>query len=323
MSTTLLSLPIDVLLTIRDVISIAPFTTTDPALGLLAHLSFSQTCRGLRDLYTFSNGECEISFWKRACLLAGCGRPMRREYPQALPGSAPHNPPPSEVLTWKQIAHLVTSHKRTCEIRSCRNASCWPDDVPRQPISLAFHPLFYYLHFSAGAEFDPTNALHTLLPTHPDCLRKLYAPLCRHASAACAFVTSPPVHAITILHPDSECAIASVRNPDGCTLLDVNRLLGDLLPRSLANMRTVLSHYQTLLDDYRTSSRSFTDIMCNAPHRGFLDDHRYPYLDLSPEDIERWDAPDVSMGPFTMRCDRDDDELRIHADVFFGVLGQK
>jgi hypothetical protein len=275
MSTTLLSLPIDVLLTIRDVISIAPFTTTDPALGLLAHLSFSQTCRGLRDLYTFSNGEWEISFWKRACLLAGCGRPMRREYPQALPGSAPHNPPPSEVLTWKQIAHLVTSHKRTCEIRSCRNASCWPgmyfiftsvvrfpprwpylgfslpasilfpiakchathfrsrgnihpDDVPRQPISLAFHPLFYYLHFSAGAEFDPTNALHTLLPTHPDCLRKLYAPLCRHASAACAFVTSPPVHAITILHPDSECAIASVRNPDGCTLLDVNRLLGDL-----------------------------------------------------------------------------------------------
>jgi hypothetical protein len=80
--------------------------------------------------------------------------------------------------------------------------------------------------------------------------------------------------------------------------------------------------------------------MCNAPHRGFLDDHRsvlpwrlvalfshtldrYPYLDLSPEDIERWDAPDVSMGPFIMRCDRDDNELRIHADVFFGVLGQK
>jgi hypothetical protein len=113
--------------------------------------------------------------------------------------------------------------------------------VPRRPVSLAFHPLFYYLHFSAGAEFDPTAALHTLLPTHPDCLRKLYAPLCRHASAACAFVTSPPVHAITLLHPDSEVAIASVRNPDGCTLLDVNRLLGDLYVTALLPTRSPLA----------------------------------------------------------------------------------
>jgi hypothetical protein len=46
------------------------------------------------------------------------------------------------------------------------------------------------------------------------------------------------------------------------------------LPRSLANMRTVLSHYQTLLDDYRTPSGSFRDMMCSAHHRGFLEDHR-------------------------------------------------
>ena len=169
--------------------------------------------------------------------------------------------------------------------------------MPQQPVTLAFHPLFYYLHFSAATALDSTAVLHTLLPTHPDCRRKLYAPLCGHASAACAFATSPPVRAITLLHPNSECIIASVHNPDGCTLLDVNRLLGDLcvipiphlicrlltnghgrnprrLPRSLANMRTVLSHYQTLLDDYRSPCGSFKDIMCSAPHRGFLEDHR-------------------------------------------------
>ena len=102
------------------------------------------------------------------------------------------------------------------------------DDVDPRPSTLAFHPLFYYLHFSAGAELDPSNVLHTLLPTHPDCRRKVYAPLCSHASASCAYVTSPPVRSITLLRPDSESVIASVRNPDGCTVLDVNRLLGDL-----------------------------------------------------------------------------------------------
>jgi hypothetical protein len=100
--------------------------------------------------------------------------------------------------------------------------------VDPRPATLAFHPLFYYLHFSAGAELDPAAVLHTTLPTHPDCRRKVYAPLSGHASASCAFVTSPPVRSITLLRPDSESVIASVRNPDGCTVLDVNRLLGDL-----------------------------------------------------------------------------------------------
>jgi hypothetical protein len=296
----------DVLLSIRDVISSAPFTSLDPGLGLFAHLALSQTCRRLRGIYMLSTPESENMFWKRACVMAGYGRPMRREYPQALPGFTPPDIPPPEVLSWKQIALLVTAHKRVCEIRSCRNASCWPgeyrvhsdpefffwaclarhagysqssmritalsvspptsinslpfrhlchvtrtlanqnvsateplfgkrsiheltdDDSHHQSGTLAFHPLFYYLHFSAGAELDPSAVLHSLLPTHPDCRRKLYAPLCGHASAACAFATSPPVRSITLMRPDSDCAIASVRNPDGCTILDVNRLLGDL-----------------------------------------------------------------------------------------------
>jgi hypothetical protein len=134
---TLLSLPVDVLLTIRDVISTAPFTSLDPGLGLLAHLSLSQTCRGLRDLYTFSTRESEDLFWKRACATAGYGRPMRREYAQPLlPGVTLHDMPPPEVFTWKQIAHIITAHKRVCEIRSCRNASCWPGTLRFSPTSL-------------------------------------------------------------------------------------------------------------------------------------------------------------------------------------------
>ena len=131
-SPTLLSLPVDVLLTVRDVISSAPFTSLDPGLGLLTHISLSQTCRGLRDLYTFSTRESEDSFWRRACAVAGYGRPMRREYGQTLPGvtstssNTPHDVRPPEVLGWKQIAYIVAAHKCVCEIRSCRNASCWP-----------------------------------------------------------------------------------------------------------------------------------------------------------------------------------------------------
>lgn len=39
-------------------------------------------------------------------------------------------------------------------------------------------------------------------------------------------------------------------------------------------MRTVLSHYQTLLDDYRVPGGSFPETMNSAHHRGFLGDHR-------------------------------------------------
>jgi hypothetical protein len=128
------------------------------------------------------------------------------------------------------IYHRVTRHARTphTPFSGINHSYIFADDVDPRPTTLAFHPLFYYLHFSAGAELDPANVLHTLLPTHPDCRRKVYAPLCGHASASCAYVTSPPVRSITLLRPDSESVIASVRNPDGCTVLDVNRLLGDL-----------------------------------------------------------------------------------------------
>jgi hypothetical protein len=158
-TTSLFTLPVDVLLVIRDVISSAPFTSADPGLGLLAHLSLSQTCRRLRDIYTFSTRESDDLFWKRACAMAGYGRPMRREYPQALPGSTIHDTPTPEVFTWKQIALIVTAHTRVCEIRSCRNASCWPGTLrfphPFTPVSLP--PLF-------RGNLSPSHATHSHPP---------------------------------------------------------------------------------------------------------------------------------------------------------------
>ena len=140
-TSSLLALPIDVLLVIRDVISSAPFTSADPELGLVAHLALSQTCRRLRDVYTFSSRECDDLFWKRACAIAGYGRPMRREYPQSLPGAILHDTPTPEVFTWRQIAHIVTSHNRVCDIRSCRNSSCWPGALRFSPHSHLPFPL--------------------------------------------------------------------------------------------------------------------------------------------------------------------------------------
>jgi hypothetical protein len=155
-TTSLLSLPIDVLLVIRDVISSAPFTSTDPGLGLLAHLSLSQTCRRLRDVYTFSTRESDDLFWKRACAMAGYGRPMRREYSQALPGSTIHDTPTPDVFTWKQIALIVTAHTRVCEIRSCRNASCWPGMLRFPPVTLLLP--FPQPSLPSGGNLSPSHA---------------------------------------------------------------------------------------------------------------------------------------------------------------------
>ncbi|KAI0062490.1 hypothetical protein BV25DRAFT_637468 [Artomyces pyxidatus] len=315
---TFLSLPSDVLLTIRDTI------IQDPTLDLFTHVALSRTCRRLRSIYDFSSLEVEQRFWKRVCVSAGFGRPMRRERPQVAGGRQRGGHP---VMTWKTVAHLIVAHERVCEIRSCREANLWHPagrspsyDQRRDPhphasgriappraagSKLAFHPLFYYLHFSpTSAALDPTAVLFTALPTFPDCRFKLYAPLAAHPSASCAFVTSPPVRQISFLRAGGS-VIASVVNPDGCTVLDVNRLLADIVPRDLAAMRTVLSHYQTLVDHYRAPSGTFAEAMCKGRHRGFLGDHRYPYLDVPPSDFTRSasDERDLSLGPVTIRCD--------------------
>lgn len=154
-------------------------------------------------------------------------------------------PPPTARPSFPSHPSSVYLRKSRDSFTNTTLGNTHPDDVDQRPAAtpLAFHPLFYYLHFTAGSGLDPTAVLHTLLPTHPDCRRKLYAPLSGHASAACAFVTSPPVRSITLLHPDSESVIASVRNPDGCTVLDVNRLLGDMYVPRCFPVRSTLSRF--------------------------------------------------------------------------------
>ncbi|KAI0318203.1 hypothetical protein OF83DRAFT_1057232 [Amylostereum chailletii] len=281
-----LRLPHDVLLTIRDSLSLCPAALQDPVAGLVSHIALSTTCRRLQALYAFEAPSTEDAFWKSACVIAGFGRPLRRDH---------HRPAPSatdlaqgNVLGWKAIARLAVAHHRLCEIRSCKDANIWfgqflfrlhPQRRASSP-KLDFHPLFYYLHFSPSSlSLDPTSILFTQLPTHPDCRYKLYAPLSAHASASCTFATSPPVRTISFVRHDAEDddVVASVHNPDGCTILDVNRLFADMqvLPRSESEMRTVVTHYQSLSQDYQsTSLPSFAETM-NAPrHRGFLGDHR-------------------------------------------------
>ncbi|KAI0044846.1 hypothetical protein FA95DRAFT_1608186 [Auriscalpium vulgare] len=335
---TLLALPNDVLLTIRDLISDAPFTSEDPSLGLLAHVAVSRTSRQLRALYHFSSAEYEQRFWKRVCVGAGFGRPVRREQ-----GNAQDAPP---VMGWRRVAQLVAAHMRVCEIRSCREASSWfgssfpsttgarrvpqhchtrPQDTAQK---LAFHPLFYYLHFSPeGAALDPNAILFTHLPTYPDCRFKVYAPLAVHPSASCAFVTYPPVRKISFMRPggDEDAVIASVFNPDGVTILDVNRLLADILPQGLTAMRTVLSHYQSLIDDYRGPTASFAETMARGLHRGFLGDHRYPFLPVDGSaEVGRPTpaAADVPLGPLAISCDSDGHIIRLDEKHLAEVLVQ-
>jgi hypothetical protein len=75
-------------------------------------------------------------FWKRACAMAGYGRPMRREYPQALPGSTIHDTPTPEVFTWKQIALIVTC-AHTVYVRSVVAGT--PVAGPVRYVSHLFH----------------------------------------------------------------------------------------------------------------------------------------------------------------------------------------
>lgn len=114
---TLLALPSDILLHIRDSVSTVTSDAGDPSLSLSAHIALSRTCRTLRSLYDFASDEAEDAFWQAACSSAGFGRPLRRES-----AGSPHVEP---LPTWRQLALLVVAHHDMCEIRSCKDASAW------------------------------------------------------------------------------------------------------------------------------------------------------------------------------------------------------
>ena len=155
--------------------------------------------------------------------------------------------------------------------------NCTGDATPAEP--LVFHPLFYYLHFCPRTHApDAASILLTQLPTVPGGRLQAYAPLAGHSRAACAFATSPPVRAISLVRQGNpEEMVASVANPDGVTLLDVNRLLADTLPRNGENMNIVMAHYHTLLEAYARPDCSFAQTLSEGAHRGFLRDHSYVF----------------------------------------------
>ncbi|KAA1475346.1 hypothetical protein DENSPDRAFT_873962 [Dentipellis sp. KUC8613] len=276
---SLLALPADVLLAVRDTLALPPAPGTDPLPALAAHLALAQTARALAALYAFPSPAAEHRFWRAACARAGLGRPLVRARDAPVP-------------SWKDIARRVVAHRRVCEIRSCRDACVWSTELPHAhaptsptsapPPTQDLHPLYFYLHFSAPARTPDRGAvLSTLLPTYPDCTRHLYAPLAAHAPAACALATRPPVRALAFVRPPVRgegpraVVVASVRNPDGCTLLDVNRVLADILPRGRAEASVAAAHYRTL----RTTAPAYVDALRAGRHRGVLGDHTYPYLE--------------------------------------------
>ncbi|GJE93113.1 hypothetical protein PsYK624_092720 [Phanerochaete sordida] len=245
---------------------------------LVAHISFSQTSRRIRRLYE------DDTLWQSACFKAGFGRPRRR----LATGQAIQN------LSWREVASLLVKHASKCEIKTCKAANaCFAQqycsmsrssiyEPLTSPPAVELHPLYFYLHFSETAPDAPhipspdtLAILLTHLPTFPECKTSQYGPLCVHPNASCAFATFPPMQ--TISFQDMHGApFLKVHNPDGCTILDVNRALCDLVPRDLEQMEAALAHYRELLF---TSGKTLTQFAeCISRDKGFLDDHEYPFL---------------------------------------------
>ncbi|KAI9070292.1 hypothetical protein FKP32DRAFT_1670478 [Trametes sanguinea] len=170
---------------------------------------------------------------------------------------------------------------------------------PNHP--LEFHPLYFYLHF---AQTHPTNQarqyiqthtptpspspsppppaipdslsiLLTHLPTFPESRFAQYGPLCTHPNASCAFATFPPVDRLEFENGEGDIFMI-VENPEGCTVLDVNRALAELIPFDDQHLEFALSHYQELAFTSGLSLPQFADLITRE--RGFLDDHEYPFL---------------------------------------------
>ena len=168
-----------------------------------------------------------------------------------------------QELSWRELAHILVRHASECEIKTCKAAnacfckSCFLSIICaytefriarqyhsmsrksiREPLTFSpdveLHPLYFYLHFSETAPDTPhmpspdtLAILLTHLPTFPECKTSQYGPLCVHPNASCAFATFPPMQTIGFQDANGD-PFLTVHNPDGCTILDVNRALCDL-----------------------------------------------------------------------------------------------
>lgn len=118
----------------------------------------------------------EVFIWKQIALITMCMWDLQLQERQLLAWYIVF-PCPFELHDTPTIPHIPFSGTNHSYIHIFAN------DVNPWPMTLAFHLLFYYLHFSAGIELNPINVLHTLLLMYQDCRQKVYVLLCGHASA--------------------------------------------------------------------------------------------------------------------------------------------
>jgi hypothetical protein len=123
------------------------------------------------DVFTWKQIALIVTAHTRVCEIYSCRNATPAAGPVCYVSHLSHScfPSPNLPLPRAAIYHRVTRHARTPHAPfSGINHSyfIFADDVDPRPTTLAFHPLFYHYHFSAGAELDPSNVLHTLLPTH-------------------------------------------------------------------------------------------------------------------------------------------------------------
>ncbi|TBU57611.1 hypothetical protein BD310DRAFT_949327 [Dichomitus squalens] len=272
---------------------------------LPAHVSLSHTCQRLREVYSKDDSK-----WQAALFSAGYGLPLRRMTP--IDGAGAVSGLSWRRLAVCLVGHAAICEIGSCT----RANACFAQQYaqlpytrvralhPRHPIE--FHPLYFYLHFSQNPQTSSSQSHHrrsisahlptpspspspppppsipdavsillTHLPTFPECRYAQYGPLCTHPNASCAFATFPPVERLEFENGDGEVFMI-VENPEGCTILDVNRALAQLIPFDEYHLDVALTHYQELA---LTSGMSLSQYASTISRdRGFLDDHEYPFL---------------------------------------------
>ena len=88
------------------------FNVWEHILGdLPTHVSLSQTCRRLRDVYSKDDSK-----WQAALFSAGYGFPIRRMTTDGGAGAI-------SDLSWRRLACILVRHGAVCEIGSCTRAN--------------------------------------------------------------------------------------------------------------------------------------------------------------------------------------------------------
>ncbi|KAI0767712.1 hypothetical protein C8Q74DRAFT_1281951 [Fomes fomentarius] len=270
---------------------------------LHTHLALAQISRRARVVYCKDD-----EIWQAACFSAGFGRPLRRstdaiDHHWSWRGLASLLVKHSRIC---EIGSCIRANACFAEHYAQLTYTRVRTLHPHHPVE--FHPLYFYLHFSQSTHYqassstrphrrsisahlptpspspspppppsvpDAVSILLTHLPTFPECRYAQYGPLCTHPNASTAFATFPPVDRLEFENGDGEVFMV-VENSEGCTILDVNRALAQLIPFDDYHLGVAYDHYQELAMTSGLSLSQFASAI--SRDRGFLDDHDYPYL---------------------------------------------